>query len=292
MQLKKNTLLVALYLARNKGGGAASRQTLLEFFKENTKQEDSRNARLSLRIGSLFNPKHPLTKLQDTAIESYYEVLKEQIREMLGAWHDTDTLDPEGSNQFEVDMQLLPVREILVKALEDDASGASDEEVRTLCLRLLTRMGMLTKNPETLLMAAYLQKKLSIDITHELKPILGEAERFDKPEKEIQSEDFVLQSSTLKDKVAYLDTDDLTTQITLSYDAFAADKNFFYNYSELRGLTRAEKGPLGNWRRVDAIKTDCKGLRGVSMVVHDGKLLVRHSGIKDQPFIIYDKDTL
>ena len=87
---------------------------------------------------------------------------------MLGAWRDTDTLDPEGSNQFEVDMQLLPVREILVKALEDDASGASDEEVRKLCLRLLTRIAMLTKNPETLLMAGYLQKKLSIDITHEL----------------------------------------------------------------------------------------------------------------------------
>ena len=93
MQLKKNALLVALYLARNKGGGAASRQTLLEFFKENTKQGESKNARLSLRIGSLFNPKHPLTKLQDTAIESYYTVLKEQIREMLGAWRDTDSLE-------------------------------------------------------------------------------------------------------------------------------------------------------------------------------------------------------
>ena len=102
----------------------------------------------------------------------------------------------------------------------------------------------------------------------------------------------MLQISSLKDKVAYLDSEDLTTQITLSYDAFAADKNSFYNYSELRGLTRAEKGPLGNWRRVDSINTDCKGLRGVSMVVHDGKLLVRHSGIKDQPFIIFDKDTL
>ena len=92
MQHKRNTLLVALYLARNKGGGAKSRQTLLEFFKENTKSNDSKNANLSLRIGSLFNPKHPLTKLQTTDIESYYMVLKDQIHEMLGAWKSAETL--------------------------------------------------------------------------------------------------------------------------------------------------------------------------------------------------------
>ena len=28
------------------------------------------------------------------------------------------------------------------------------------------------------------------------------------------------------------------------------------------------------------------------MVMHDGRLLVRHAGLKDQPFIVYDKDTL
>lgn len=73
----RNSLLVALYLSKNKGGGAKSRQTLLEFFKENTKTNESKNASLSLRVGSLFNPKHPLTKLQSTDIESYYAVLKD-----------------------------------------------------------------------------------------------------------------------------------------------------------------------------------------------------------------------
>lgn len=47
------------------------------------------------------------------------------------------------------------MRDILVKTLEDDTSGKSDTEVRELCLRMMTRMGMLTKNPETLLMASY-----------------------------------------------------------------------------------------------------------------------------------------
>ena len=79
LQHMRNTLIIALYLARNKGGGAKSRQTLLEYFKDSTKSNDSKNANLSLRIGSLFNPKHPLTKLQSTDVESYYAVLKDQI---------------------------------------------------------------------------------------------------------------------------------------------------------------------------------------------------------------------
>ena len=28
------------------------------------------------------------------------------------------------------------------------------------------------------------------------------------------------------------------------------------------------------------------------MVIHNGKLLVRHAGLKDQPFVVYDKDSL
>ena len=99
----RNTLIIALYLARNKGGGAKSRQTLLEYFKESTKSNDSKNANLSLRIGSLFNPKHPLTKLQSTDIESYYAVLKDQIQEMLGAWKTADTLKFDEAKQFDVD---------------------------------------------------------------------------------------------------------------------------------------------------------------------------------------------
>ena len=77
MQQQRNVLLIALFLSKNKGGGAASRQNLLEYFKDKVKSDGSKNAELSLRIGSLFNPLHPLTKLQDTSIESYYAVLKD-----------------------------------------------------------------------------------------------------------------------------------------------------------------------------------------------------------------------
>ena len=63
----------------------------------------------------------------------------------------------------------------------------------------------------------------------------------------------------------------------MSYDAFAADENNFYYYSELRGLSRAEKGILGNWKKVAAVNQDCKHLRGVSLIVYGDLLLLRHS---------------
>ena len=189
-------------------------------------------------------------------------------------------------------MQMLPIRNILVQALEDDKSGKSNQEIRSLSLRMLTRMGMLTKNPETLLMACYFQQKLELDITHELKPFLSEAEVYEKPKKEIIEDEYVMRHSKLTHKVPLLNSEDLSEQMSLSYDAFAADKDYFYNYSELRGLTRASKGPLGNWKEIDAINSDCKGLKCVSMVIHQGKLLIRHEGQNDQPFVEYDKCTL
>ena len=164
---------------------------------------------------------------------------------MLGSWKECDGELDSSEKVFELDMQMLSVRKIIIDALQDDVSGHSDTEVRELCLRLLTRIGILTKNAETLLMVSYLQKKLKIDISHELKPFMDEAERYEEPEKDIVEDEFIMQMLELKDEVALLDSEDISTQITMSYDAFTADKDFFYNYSELRGLTRAVKGRAG-----------------------------------------------
>ena len=80
--------------------------------------------------------------------------------------------------------------------------------------------------------------------------------------------------------------------MSLSHDAFAAEKEYFYNYSELRGFTRALRGPSGEWKKAVNVNDECKGLKCVSMVLHKGNLLVRHSGLEDQPFVCYDKETL
>jgi len=78
----------------------------------------------------------------------------------------------------------------------------------------------------------------------------------------------------------------------MSYDAFAVDATHFYNYSELRGLVKATKGSAGTWKKVVGINEELKGLKGVSMVIHKDKLLVRHSGITEYPFVVFDKETL
>ena len=79
----------------------------------------------------------------------------------------------------------------------------------------------------------------------------------------------------LREKCAMLDSEDTKDQISLSYDAFAAEKNFFYNYNEFRGFTKASKGTLGDWKKVVAINP-ITGLQGVSLLVYKGMLLVRH----------------
>ena len=87
----KSSILIALYLAKNKGDGVKSRQNLLEYFDETTEKRASTNAQLSMKICSFFNPRQ-LTVLKKTHIASYYAILKEQITEMLGAWHNIDHL--------------------------------------------------------------------------------------------------------------------------------------------------------------------------------------------------------
>ena len=78
----------------------------------------------------------------------------------------------------------------------------------------------------------------------------------------------------------------------MSYDAFAADKDSFYCYSEVRGLARAIKGPQGQWKKVVACNRELLGLQSVSLVLHKGMLLMRHAGVKDAPFIRIDKESL
>ena len=57
-------------------------------------------------------------------------------------------------------MNFLSVIEVLVSALSEPASDKFDLEIYTLALRLLTRIAVLTKNPECFLIVCYFQKKL------------------------------------------------------------------------------------------------------------------------------------
>lgn len=66
-----------------------------------------------------------MTKLQETDIDSYYAVLKDQVREMLGSM-DSNNFNVPKEQVFEVDTQLISVREIAVRTIEDLKSGHAD----------------------------------------------------------------------------------------------------------------------------------------------------------------------
>ena len=77
-----------------------------------------------------------------------------------------------------------------------------------------------------------------------------------------------------------------------SHDAFATDDYFYYYYNEDRGLTKIKREKSGNWQKIEKVNEACKGWKCVSMILHRGKLLVRHSGIKNQLFIEVDRESL
>lgn len=63
VQRKKNAILVALSFAKNKGGGEASRQSLIDYLDQLIKEQDSYNSDVVFSYGSIFDPRNPLTKL-------------------------------------------------------------------------------------------------------------------------------------------------------------------------------------------------------------------------------------
>ena len=82
---KKSALLVALYMAKNKGGGTKSRQTLYEYLKE----EGSTDKELVLEFGPMADAKMLLT-LKKASNEAFYSFLGSAVLQMLGSWTGRD----------------------------------------------------------------------------------------------------------------------------------------------------------------------------------------------------------
>lgn len=56
------------------------------------------------------------------------------------------------------DLQVIPLRHILTEAIEAEslkAEDSKDTEMQEIALRLLTKLAMITNNPETLLIVSY-----------------------------------------------------------------------------------------------------------------------------------------
>lgn len=52
-------------------------------------------------------------------------------------------------------MHMLPLRTVLLDAIQDTESGHSDAEIKMLALRVLAIIGVRNRNPETLLIVSY-----------------------------------------------------------------------------------------------------------------------------------------
>ena len=60
---------------------------------------------------------------------------------------------------FELDLTLMQVTYVLIDALEEKNSEAINDEVRTVAVRLLAKIAVLSKNPECFLMVSYYMRK-------------------------------------------------------------------------------------------------------------------------------------
>lgn len=76
------------------------------------------------------------------------------------------------------------------------------------------------------------------------------------------------------------------------WDQAATDGTKWYIYSDTRGISRGAKGPkTGTWTS-ESVYTDDKCWNEMTMLCHDGCLLVRHSDAADVPFQVFSKETL
>jgi hypothetical protein len=78
-----------------------------------------------------------------------------------------------------------------------------------------------------------------------------------------------------------MDTSATNYQILYNWDSIVADEKHYYLYNETRGLSKAIKGRRGVLKKVVMENESLKGMQSVSMLMHQGKLLIRHAGLKD-----------
>ena len=183
-----------------------------------------------------------------------------------------------------------PMRSFLVSVLDDPKS---DHENRVIAIRLLLRLGSAYESVEMIASAALYTLKHGIDVSKELETWCALPEVYTHSDCEnTDSLEFEVPDLFQLTKKVEFGSDPSVSQMMLTYDAWALDEKHIYNYNESRGLTKALQGNDGIWESIVATNTDLTGLKGVSMVFVGDKLLVRHKGCTERPFVFYDRTTL
>ena len=168
----------------------------------------------------------------------------------------------------------------LTELVENPAlDSEAHEELRAKSIELVLRIGLATGSAQHLVTAAYLQHKYKVNIASHLEEYVGVSEKFSEPASTEQSSGTVKMEATGRDQIQSKCRfkDDNNRQQAVNKGACNGD--YYFNWSESNGLTRAKrKTEDNNWEFEHGNKD--KEYSMVSFLVHGKKLFIRH---KDTP---------
>jgi hypothetical protein len=171
----------------------------------------------------------------------------------------------------------------LTDLVENEALDSEEHaELRAKSIELVLRIGLATGSAQHLVTAAFLQHKHKVNIASHLEEYVGVSEKFVEPASTEQATGIVKMESTgleqLQSKCRFKDDNNRQQPINKG----ACNGEYYFNWSEANGLTRAKRKPEdNNW---DFEASGCgnkeKEYAMVSFLVQGKKLFMRH---KDTP---------
>ena len=191
---------------------------------------------------------------------------------------------------MQLDLLLKRIRQVIQGIIE---SSESPKDIKTKCVELLTRIGIIAGNPEDLILAAHYQFIHKIDISKHLGFFVKKSisEIFKEPLSAVNQEIKLQEAKKrISGRVSYGNKrEDRHNEST----KFACDGTYFYSFDKGKGLSRALKTPVGDWEIEQFNESaEIKDLDCVSFLTHKGELYIRHSGLTEEPFKLINKATL
>ena len=165
------------------------------------------------------------------------------------------------------DLRCMHLRRILVSTIQSQKSGG---ELRELCIRLLFRIGLIRASPEDLVLAAKFQLLFKIDISDELRWMCTQSEVHNVFVTENKFTNATFEIKDKRDLVDHISYKEGQNESTVSYDYFASDDDFIYNFSGKRGLTRFKVNPGTKSVAVDVQNEEIKNYKYLTFVFHQG----------------------
>ena len=167
----KVLILASLFYARHQGG-SDSVDDFLEFAKKFGAKQGGGFA-FKTALGSSFLN----ASIRTLDLASNEMVVKTIMEELYIYTRSAEPKDMFNTkiDGFMQDLWLKKLRAFLVKTI---SSKKSQGELRELCVRLLLRIGLISGNPEDLLLATKYQFEFKIDISDELEYLCKQSEVF------------------------------------------------------------------------------------------------------------------